>query len=639
MQERAGAGTGCRSRMDLDHKHTSHTRNTRINSRNVYRSQSSSSGSRLFLDGKGMASGGGINSMFNKHLLGDVIRALQPRNLNQAMEAIAGNIKGARKLNTTVIPNMDEIIESAPSWERLTEKLLTKQRTQTASNKEERQFRELLAKGKIASPLASLRLFGNDKEPRVVLWRDHAAWCPYCQKVWIALEEKQVSYEIKKVAMNCYASGSKPADFLKVQPSGNLPCAIIQGQGDGNGDNDEAMIIMSESDEILDVIDQMGTAPGTPTLRPEGQEELIRKLCDDGPYNSLERQAYREWLWYLTGKRKPAEYRERFEFQLDQIEEALLCANSSSNGAGPYFLGKHVSLVDIKFIPFVERMVASTAYFKGWDIRVGSESRNRWPFLNQWLEAMEARPSYAVTKSDYYTHSRALPPQLGGGCHSDLATPEALAMRQSIDALHLPTRELRGLDSTANTSTLPPVASLLTWREPGWPRRPQEPSSARREAAERLLHNHEAIVNFACRAAGTPGFPPASAELADPRAVDNPDNYAVLVPVVDTFLRHVVDALLSNTSTSKSTITTGAEATAALMLVQDQSDQTSGSNNNCHSDAIIEIFDVVVDCLDYLRARIGVPRDMSYPAATELRTELLNVSRSLLLLQNVMVEQ
>ena len=34
----------------------------------------------------------------------------------------------------------------------------------------------------------------------------------------------------------------------------------------------------------------------------------------------------------------------------------------------------------------------------------------------------------------------------------------------------------------------------------------------------------------------------------------------------------------------------------------------------------------VVDCLDYLRQCIGVPRDMSYPAARLLRTELLNIS-------------
>ena len=41
--------------------------------------------------------------------------------------------------------------------------------------------------------------------------RDHAAWCPYCQKVWIQLEEKQIPYEIEKINMRCY--GDKPAAY------------------------------------------------------------------------------------------------------------------------------------------------------------------------------------------------------------------------------------------------------------------------------------------------------------------------------------------------------------------------------------------------------------------------------------------
>ena len=30
---------------------------------------------------------------------------------------------------------------------------------------------------------AKLRLFGSSGEPRVIFYRDTAAWCPYCQKV------------------------------------------------------------------------------------------------------------------------------------------------------------------------------------------------------------------------------------------------------------------------------------------------------------------------------------------------------------------------------------------------------------------------------------------------------------------------
>ncbi|NJM63087.1 MAG: glutathione S-transferase, partial [Oscillatoriales cyanobacterium RU_3_3] len=37
-----------------------------------------------------------------------------------------------------------------------------------------------------------LRLFGkSESDVRITLYRDHHAWCPYCQKIWLWLEEKQ----------------------------------------------------------------------------------------------------------------------------------------------------------------------------------------------------------------------------------------------------------------------------------------------------------------------------------------------------------------------------------------------------------------------------------------------------------------
>uniref|UniRef100_UPI0030D8ACDB glutathione S-transferase N-terminal domain-containing protein n=3 Tax=Cyanobacteriota TaxID=1117 RepID=UPI0030D8ACDB len=50
-----------------------------------------------------------------------------------------------------------------------------------------------------------LRLFGqSESDIRVTLYRDNHAWCPYCQKVWLWLEEVRIPYRIKKVTMFCY---------------------------------------------------------------------------------------------------------------------------------------------------------------------------------------------------------------------------------------------------------------------------------------------------------------------------------------------------------------------------------------------------------------------------------------------------
>jgi glutathione S-transferase len=52
---------------------------------------------------------------------------------------------------------------------------------------------------------ANLRLFGkSEADVRVTLYRDIFAWCPYCQKVWLWLEEKQIPYRVSKVTMFHY---------------------------------------------------------------------------------------------------------------------------------------------------------------------------------------------------------------------------------------------------------------------------------------------------------------------------------------------------------------------------------------------------------------------------------------------------
>ena len=102
---------------------------------------------------------------------------------------------------------------------------------------------------------ARLRLFGrSEEEVRVVLYRDHHAWCPYCQKVWLWLEEQQVPYRIEKVTMFCY--GEKEAWFKRLVPSGMLPALAIDGQ------------LITESDRILLVLEAAFGPLGLPSSIP-----------------------------------------------------------------------------------------------------------------------------------------------------------------------------------------------------------------------------------------------------------------------------------------------------------------------------------------------------------------------------------
>ncbi len=100
---------------------------------------------------------------------------------------------------------------------------------------------------------------------------------------------------------------------------------------------------------------------------------------------------------------------------MDTIDREMQAAG------GPFFLGKELSLVDVVFSPFLERIAASIYYYKGFVVR----GEGRWPNIESWFEAMEQRPAYLGTRSDYFTHVHDLPPQLGGAqrcpCNTDLS--------------------------------------------------------------------------------------------------------------------------------------------------------------------------------------------------------------------------
>ena len=342
------------------------------------------------------------------------------------------------------------------------------------------------------NPLSLKRTFGSDKEPRIKLYRDHAAWCPYCHKVVLQLEEKRIPYIIEKINMRCY--GDKPKEFLQKVPSGLLPVLEVDGH------------VITESAVIQSLLEEWFPHPAL--LPPEGTEERDRASS----LMRLERQLFGDWLQYLCNGWGDEQNRARFEATMDQVEKALGVSE------GPYFLSTF-SLVDIIFAPFLERIVASIPYYKGVVVR----GQGRWPNLETWFTAMETRPAYMAFKSDFYTHCHDLPPQLGG-CVSTNAGKPVEAVIDGLDgkSWHLP------LTPITETSLEP----LSTG---------DNPEQDRFIAASKLIHNHTPVVRFALRGVGSPGSRPVSAPLSDPTATPGMEHEAQ----VDAALRHVAHLMLT----------------------------------------------------------------------------------------------
>ncbi len=235
---------------------------------------------------------------------------------------------------------------------------------------------------------SSLRLFNKSESQAIVtLYRDNHAWCPYCQKVWIWLELKKIPYRIKKVTMRCY--GDKEKWYLRKVPSGMLPAIEIENH------------IITESDEILFVLEEI--------YGPLGKSLNERKVME---YRRLERELFSSWCNWLCRKSllkaQEENKKENFKNTAKKFEEALqkdasgwLTPVSTKNGEKP-------GSADVIFIPYVERMNASLAYYKGYSLR------EEHPSINNWLKNLERLEEYRGTQGDFHTHAHDLPPQMGG---------------------------------------------------------------------------------------------------------------------------------------------------------------------------------------------------------------------------------
>ena len=254
-----------------------------------------------------------------------------------ASSLFGGGAKGDQKDADQVDAVLKNNGASTKSWSEIKDQLASQQTTD-----EERNFRKNLEKGYgIGSPMHKIRLFdksNKEEDVAVTFYRDSASWCPYCQKVWLALEAKQIPYKVEKINMRCY--GDKPASFLKIQPGGQIPVAIINGR------------VYGQSNDILQTLESLPQSKRS-LSPPSNLQSQAQQLY------GLERQLFSAWMGWLTsgwGK-------DQFIETLKYVDVVLQKAD------GPFFLGKYFSLVDVQFTPFLERTVASrksellTAYF------------------------------------------------------------------------------------------------------------------------------------------------------------------------------------------------------------------------------------------------------------------------------------
>ncbi len=193
----------------------------------------------------------------------------------------------------------------------------------------------------------------------------YAGWfCPFVQRTWVALEEKELSYEYREV--NPY---KKDKEFLEINPLGLVPAIVYHGKS-----LYESLVL----NEFLE--DEF---PNSKPLLPK---------------DSFERARIRLWIDHLTKKFTPVFYRTMQAQEEDKQKEALAefigtLKKYLDQVKGPWFSGEEFSLADITIAPWINRIYILEEYRAFTDELVGG----CWP---EYKRLIKERPSVIKTSSD-----------------------------------------------------------------------------------------------------------------------------------------------------------------------------------------------------------------------------------------------
>lgn len=199
-------------------------------------------------------------------------------------------------------------------------------------------------------------------EGHLVLFRERNGWCPYSERVWLAMEAKGLEYTT--VLVDNY--GSRAAWIGGQTPQVQWPSGRRQG----------------ESLDIVKALDE--EFPDTLALWPDKEvTELVNAFRSTFPKQTRP-SSRAAFLFSWNG---PV-FRSEFEKTLDKTEELL------GKHGGPFFHGKQISAADCAWAPFLERYAAQLPLLHS-GLRPYDPSR--WPRLGAWYEAMDAEvPAYSA---------------------------------------------------------------------------------------------------------------------------------------------------------------------------------------------------------------------------------------------------
>ena len=241
---------------------------------------------------------------------------------------------------------------------------------------------------------SSLHKLPPDTKPSVLLYRDTNSWCPFCERVWFALEEKEIPFETEFIDLN-----DKPKWYTDLVPTTKVPAAKIEGK-----------LVYESKDILLALEEKFGQ-----TLLPENPDEnaVARQLVEEAETNGFLVAGYQFLRQQAEDPNELRRLQTEFEAKLDQLEQLL------GKYPGPYFVSRF-SLVDIMYSPNLDRLAANLPVYRDYHLK----GNPRYPRINAWFEALNQRPAYHRVKSDDITNNLLLRRRWGAEPIGNLLPPD-----------------------------------------------------------------------------------------------------------------------------------------------------------------------------------------------------------------------
>ncbi|GKZ99936.1 hypothetical protein AnigIFM60653_006995 [Aspergillus niger] len=226
-----------------------------------------------------------------------------------------------------------------------------------------------------------------------------SCFCPFVQRVWVALEIKGIPYQY--IEVDPY---KKPQSLLDVNPRGLVP-ALRHGDWGSY-----------ESSVLLEYLEDLNV--GTPLL-PPGDAKL-RAHC-------------RLWTDFINRHIVPNFYRVLQEqdthkqiTNAQELRDAFNTLVGAADAQGPFFLGAQISFVDVQVAPWIIRLRRALKPYRGWP---DPEPGSRW---GGWVDAIENNEHIQATTStdelyldsyERYAQNRPNTSQVANAINSGRALP------------------------------------------------------------------------------------------------------------------------------------------------------------------------------------------------------------------------